>query len=371
MVKYPINSNRFVKVDPQNPDAKVISFAAELIKTGGIVAFPTETVYGLGAHAQNEAAIVRIFEAKGRPKSDPIIVHISYFEQLFDVVANVPLVAGVLAKKFWPGPLTMIMKRSEKIPAIVSAGLDTVAVRMPNHPVALALLKATDAPIAAPSANLFTRPSPTTGEHVLEDLGDRVDLILDVGPTQFGIESTVINLMHDPPLILRPGAIEFEALSGHIPNVKTHVVLSSSDLPQVSPGTQLKHYSPRAKLYVVNGGSVEAIFVIGIIANQMLQKGKNVGLLLADEDLSYFQFNKNFSIASLGSSSNIQHIAKNLFAKIRDLDRSGVDVILTRDFGTRGLALAIQDRLVRAAEGKVINAKLAMANPDLEFLNPN
>jgi L-threonylcarbamoyladenylate synthase len=238
-------------VDARDPDPRLIAEAAAIIRAGGLVAFPTETVYGLGADGLNPAAVARIFEAKERPSTDPLILHIAEPETLLQLVREAPPVALELARRFWPGPLTLVLPKQPGVPDIVTAGLATVAVRMPAHPVALALIRAARTPIAAPSANRFGRTSPTTARHVQDDLGDRIDLILDAGPTPIGVESTVLDLTRPVPTILRPGGLPREALEGLLGPVAVQTHLAEGPMP--SPGLLPKHYAPRAPMILVIG----------------------------------------------------------------------------------------------------------------------
>src|SRR4051812_40352134 len=265
-----------IHVDPSAPDAAAIGRAAEVLLRGGLVAFPTETVYGLGANARDAAAVQRIFVAKGRPASDPLIVHIAALDQLDSVAKNVPALAHSLAQAFWPGPLTLVLQRRSAILATVSAGRDTVAVRIPDHAVPLALARAAGVPIAAPSANMFTRPSPTAAAHVLEDLHGRIDLLLDGGTTPIGLESTVLDLTGAQPALLRPGGVSMEALRQHIPDlvfVPRYVENASAAAALASPGMLLKHYSPRAELLLFAGSPERALAAMRRAAQAAIQQG--------------------------------------------------------------------------------------------------
>jgi len=348
---------KILRVSPQEPEANIIGIAAEIILAGGLVAFPTETVYGLGANALDEHAVSRIFMAKNRPASDPIIAHIHHIAQLSDLANLLPSVVDDLTTRFWPGPLTLVLKRQKHIPSNLSAGLDTVAVRMPDHPVAKALLRRANVPIGAPSANLFTRPSPTSAGHVLEDLRGRIDLVLDGGPTNIGVESTVLDLTQDPPLVLRPGGVSVEALRQVIPNLNFsphYLPLQAGNSGLRSPGMLEKHYSPRAAVRLYTGPRDRVLALMLQTAKQLETDGQIAGLIVAEDDLSVFRQIKGV-IMSLGLSKNLAMIASNLFSTLRYLDLQGVDVILVRDFGREGLGLAIWDRLIRAAEGHVID----------------
>jgi L-threonylcarbamoyladenylate synthase len=277
-----------IRVDPAAPDRSALAPAAERLRDGGLVAFPTETVYGVGAHALNPAAVRRLFEAKGRPSTDPLIVHVASLEDVDRLVRAIPETARTLAARFWPGALTLIMQRAPIVPDEVTAGLDTVAVRMPSHPVARALLELAGVPVAAPSANLFSRPSPTRAAHVLEDLDGRIDVVVDGGMTDLGIESTVLDLMTEPPTILRPGAVTLEALRKALPGILVGEQLplprrtGAEDTAMASPGMLDKHYSPRAPMTLYEGpGAVDAIVADARLARN---RGRRVGIIAADED---------------------------------------------------------------------------------------
>lgn len=341
-------------VDPNRPDPAAITTAAETLRRGGLVAFPTETVYGLGANATDSAAVSRIFEAKGRPASDPLIVHIASSDVLESVARDIPPLAQALASAFWPGPLTLVLPRHPNIPANVSAGMETVAVRMPRHPVALALLSAAGLPIAAPSANTFSRPSATTAAHVYEDLGGRIDIILDGGATPIGLESTVLDLTGETPLVLRPGGITLEQLERYIPNIQVKPRFLTTDTAASSPGQSIRHYAPRAPMFLFTGSDRARILAqMRSNAETLRARGQRVGILAADEEQATFS-DLDATIITLGSLENLAEIGANLFARIREIDAQGVEVILVRAFGREGLGIAIWDRLVRAAEGRII-----------------
>jgi|Deesub1362B_J571_1020462.scaffolds.fasta_scaffold01786_9 L-threonylcarbamoyladenylate synthase len=344
---------KLLQVNPIQPEKDVIRRAAEVIRLGGLVAFPTETVYGLGADALNPEAVARIFTAKERPPNDPIIVHIADVEDLALLAKDPPEIARRLAEAFWPGPLTLVLPRAESVPLIVTAGLETVAVRMPSHPVALALIKASGTPIAAPSANLFGRPSPTTARHVLEDLGERVDLILDGGTTYIGVESTVLDLSAEKPTILRPGGTSREALCAILGEVEVARKIPREGEKLKSPGLMRRHYAPQATLLLFLGPEEAVLASMREKVSHLLREEKNVGLMLAQEDMVAFKGQPVF-IQNLGPKGDLSQIAHRLFAAMRALDQKGVDVILARGFGSVGLGLAIEDRLLKAAGGRVI-----------------
>jgi L-threonylcarbamoyladenylate synthase len=344
-----------LQIDSQNPQSDHIQVAVEILRRGGLVAFPTETVYGLGANALDGIAVERIYQAKRRPANDPLIVHIHEVSQLDLLAVNIPDSARQLAQKFWAGPLTMVLKRAANVPSNVAHGLDTVAVRMPVHPVAHALIKAAGFPIAAPSANTFTRPSSTSAAHVLEDLNGRVDLVLDGGAASIGLESTVIDMTQGEPVVLRPGGILLEQLQEIIPSVRLSPRFLAMNGQQVSssPGMLTKHYSPRAHLMLFDGPLDVVMIAMADTAQRLVANGKRVGILAVEEEAPQFT-ELGVRIISLGKRDDLSQIARVLFGAIRALDAQGVDSILVRSFGQEGLGAAIWDRLIRAAEGNVI-----------------
>lgn len=349
---------RILPIDPHHPDEASIALAAQVIRTGGLVAFPTETVYGLGANALDEQAINRIYLAKQRPANDPIIAHIANLSQLRDLAIDIPEHLVVpLAERFWAGALTLVLKRAPHVPANIANGLQTIAVRMPAHPVAQALITAAGVPIAAPSANTFTRPSATIAQHVLEDLIDRVDILLDGGETTIGLESTVLDLTKpEAPTILRPGGVLIDDLREVIPNVQlSSRFLQSDQETSPSPGQLLKHYSPRAKIRLFTGPLYSVLLAMQETAQSHQRRGEKVGLLVAQEDCHHLA--EYGIVHSLGKRDDLKTISHNLFAGMRYLDSQKVDVILTRDFGRVGLGAALWDRLLRAAEGRVIDVQ--------------
>jgi L-threonylcarbamoyladenylate synthase len=335
-------------IEPEN-----LQRAGACIRAGGLVAFPTETVYGLGANGLDENAVARIFAAKERPANDPIILHIASREQLSDIVADIPPIAEKLMEAFWPGPLTMIFRKSARVPPNVSAGLHTVAVRMPNHLVALDLIRAAGLPIGAPSANTFSRPSPTTAAHVLHDLSGRVDMVLDGGATSIGVESTVLDVTSDPPVILRPGGVPLEALRAVVPEitVKAHFIEMSDQQAASSPGQLTRHYAPSAQMILFTGDADRVRARMLEMGRELSQAGKRVGLLTTESDAAFFA-DAGFDVFFLGD--DLAQISSRLFTGLRELEARGVDAILARDVPREGLGLAVWDRLLRAAEGRVI-----------------
>lgn len=343
-------TTRTLRIHPDAPEAAVIAEAAEILRAGGLVAFPTETVYGLGANALEAEAVAAIFQAKGRPANDPVIVHLAGLTQLESVALDVPPLAYALAAAFWPGPLTLVLSRHPRVPANVSAGRPTVAVRMPAHPVARALITATGVPIAAPSANTFSRPSATTAQHVWDDLHGRIALILDGGPTPLGVESTVLDLTGPQPVILRPGGVSQAALQGLAPEVISRSQLLALDESAVSPGQLIKHYSPVTAIRLYDGpGALQAMLDE---ARACIQRSERPGLLLMDDEIAAFA-TLNAEVFPLGA--NAADAAARLFAGLRALD-GRCDVILAHGLPREGLGAAVWDRLLRAAEGRVIDA---------------
>ena len=339
-------------IDPAAPDADTIARAADVIRAGGLVAFPTETVYGLGANALDANAVEHIFQAKRRPANDPLITHISSVRDMYRLAKTVPPYAPPLAEAFWPGPLTMVMQRGDAVPDNVSSGLPTVAVRMPIHPVARALIEAAGTPIAAPSANTFTRPSATTAAHVLEDLYGRVDVVIDGGPTPLGLESTVIDLTVNPPVVLRPGGVVLEDLRRIVPEATLAPRFVRDGETASAPGQLLRHYAPRAKLMLYDGPADSVRAAIADTALRYIASGRRVGILTGNEDAALYT-QTGARIIALGDSGDHAAIGRVLFGALRALDGQGVDVILAPMFDAGGLGAAIRDRLIRAAEGKV------------------
>lgn len=345
-----------IKVDPDEPDLIEIRKAVEIIRKGGLVAFPTETVYGLGANAFDEDAVDKIFKIKKRPTSDPIIVHISDMEQLDTVVKTVPKLVCRLAERFWPGPLTMIMERNELVPSNVSAGLPTVAVRMPSHRISVALIREARVPIAAPSANIFSRPSSTKAQHIIDDFSNSVDMIIDGGDSTIGLESTVLDMTSVPPVLLRPGGTSMEELKQVIPDLKfgpKYIKIEESKA-STSPGMLTKHYSPSAQLLLFKGQVDNVRENMRTTIIDLQESGKKVGALLPSEDIPLFK-DLNIETVNLGSEVDLKTVAKNLFAGLRELDSLGLDVIFVRSLTSEGLGLAILDRMIRASEGTVID----------------
>ena len=327
--------------------------ASAVIRSGGLVAFPTETVYGLGGDATNPEASRKIYAAKGRPSDNPLIVHIADFSQLRNIVAEVPQEAEKLAEAFWPGPLTMILRKNEVIPYETTGGLDTVAIRMPSHPVARAFLQDSGCMIAAPSANTSGRPSPTTAQHVWGDLHGKIEILLDGGPVGIGIESTIVDLSEERPMILRPGFITQEMLSAVLGDVGVDPGLASenSKQPPKAPGMRYRHYAPKADLTLVEGTMEEVISKINALTREAQAMGKSVGVLATEE-------NKDCYVADhvivIGQRQDEAEIARHLFDVLRQFDDLQVDLIYSESFVAAGVGQAIMNRLLKAAGHKRI-----------------
>jgi L-threonylcarbamoyladenylate synthase len=347
-------------VNAERPDPRVIAQAAIVLAAGGLVAFPTETVYGLGANALNQTAVKALFDAKGRPSSDPVIVHVASFDQVATIARDVPPLVERLAARFWPGPLTLVLHKQPTVSSSISAGLDTVGVRVPAHPVAQALLRAALFPVAAPSANRFSRPSPTTAQHVLEDLVGAIDLVLDGGPTDVGVESTVLDLTVCPPLVRRPGGVSIEELRTVVSSVTAAFAVASESVAQHAPGQLLRHYAPRARLTLYTGDIARVRDRMSADARTLAAGGARVGILAPEDDLMAMAptlmplaATGRVRFANYGSRRDVPRAARELFAALRSLDAEGVEEILASAPEAHDIGLAIHDRLTRAAEGRV------------------
>ena len=336
-----------LRVDADSPDPAVVERAASVLRAGGTVAFPTETVYGLGADALDALAVRRIFEAKGRPPGDPLIAHLASEDGVHIVARDVLAIAHTLIRAFWPGPLTLVLPKRAEVPPEVTAGLETVAVRMPAHQVALEMIEAAGTPVAAPSANRFGRASPTTAQHVLDDLEGRIDIVLDAGPTKVGVESTVLDLTREVPTILRPGGVTREEIERAIGTVEFS---TATTLPAPSPGMLETHYAVAPELVVVDcpgaRATPEVLHTMAALAGRHSEGGRRVAIAAASQDEVS---DPATPVSRLGSCDDLEEVARNLFAVMRSLEASGVEVIVSRTFGEAGLGLAIRDRLRRAA----------------------
>lgn len=328
--------------------------AAEVIRRGGLVAFPTETVYGLGGNALDAGAAAKIYAAKGRPSDNPLIAHISQEEQLFELAAYIPESAKLLMKAYWPGPLTMIFKKKPIVPDETTGGLDTVAVRMPDHPVARRLIEEAGVPIAAPSANTSGRPSPTSARHTAQDMDGRIDMILDGGLCRIGIESTILDLTEEVPVILRPGYITYEMLTELLGEVRIDQALDPEkwkDFHPKAPGQKYRHYAPKAELTLVEGESADVVKKICELTEQALAQGKQAGIICTNETRDHYQ---KGLVKCIGSREVLESVAHNLYEILREFDETGVDVIYSEAFSSDALGYAVMNRLVKAAGHKEI-----------------
>lgn len=347
------------KIDVENICMDYIKEAGNILADGGLVAFPTETVYGLGGNALDKSAASRIYQAKGRPSDNPLIVHISSIEELKGIVEYIPENAKKLMKAFWPGPLTLIFKKKNIVPYETTGGLDTVAVRMPNHKVALELIKEAKVPIAAPSANTSGRPSPTKAEHVIEDLSGKIDMIVDSGAVGIGIESTIVDVTQEIPMILRPGYITrgmIEKVIGKVCEDKVVSAKAKEDLEQTgyrpkAPGMKYKHYAPKAELTLFEGNIEKVIACINEASKNEREKKRKVGIIATDETVNRYAAN---IVVSIGSRKDEGSIAKGLYNILRSFDSKDVDIILSESFYEDEFGCAIMNRMIKAAGYRIV-----------------
>ncbi len=335
-------------------DQLKVQQAAKIIKNGGLVAFPTETVYGLGGDAMDRGAAEKIYEAKGRPSDNPLIVHIAEIKDMEQLSSNVPEVAYKLAEKFWPGPLTMILNKSEQVPITVTGGLDTVAIRLPSHQVARNLIIESGTFIAAPSANISGRPSPTEAQHVIGDLSGRVDMIIDDGSIDIGVESTIVDLTEAIPVVLRPGYITLEMLKQVVGNVildKAFLTETKIDVKPKAPGMKYRHYAPDSELIIIEGDKKAVINKIKQLTKEAQKKGQKVGIMVETEHVSQFT---DGEIIGVGSEQDNLEIARNLFAALRKFNELKVDIIYSEAFSEEGIGQAVMNRLLKAAGHKIL-----------------
>ncbi len=342
-----------IKVDPKRPDPRVMERAGGIIRSGGLVAFPTETVYGLGGDGLRADSSAKIYQAKGRPSDNPLIIHIAKTSDLYRVAAQVPDEALALAKSFWPGPLTMIFPKTSEVPYETTGGLDSVAVRMPDHPAALALIRAAGGYVAAPSANRSGRPSPTLAAHVAEDLDGKIDMIIDGGMVGIGLESTIVDLTERTPVILRPGAVSREMLRAHLERVDVDPGLLGTDdsRPPRAPGMRYRHYAPRAPLVIVEGAEAEVAAYVDALAREAEKAGQRAGILASDETAGLYTAGL---IKSIGSRASESDIARHLYQTLRDFDQEQVTCIYSEAFHTPSMGQAIMNRLLKAAGHRVV-----------------
>ena len=336
-------------------DASLMQTAGEIIRSGGLVAIPTETVYGLAGDALNPDASRKIYEAKGRPSDNPLIVHIAQFEALETIVAGIPEKARLLAEKYWPGPLTMIFKKSDRVPKETTGGLDTVAVRMPVNEIARNFIMAAGGYIAAPSANASGRPSCTSAAHVYEDLKGKIPLIIDGGDVGIGLESTIVDMTGAIPVLLRPGYISYEDLRSVFGDVKIDPNINGAeikdDFKPKAPGMKYKHYAPKGELYIVRGEKEACIERINSECKVHMQKNETCAAICMETEVEKYIADV---VSSLGNS--YEDAAHNLFKSLREMDEKGIEYMYIRAFDSRGLGMALMNRLVRAAGHKVIEA---------------
>lgn len=327
--------------------------AAEILKKGGVVAFPTETVYGLGANAMDEKAIEKIFIAKGRPADNPLIVHVASVEDLKKLVSDINEKSEKLIKNFCPGPLTLIFNIDKKVAKNVTSGLNTLAIRIPDNPIARKLIALSGLPIAAPSANISGKPSPTEGEHVIDDLYGKVDCIIVSEQSKVGLESTIIDMTSKPPMLLRPGKITIEEIENIIGIIQVDKFLEKKideEIKPKAPGMKYKHYSPEAEVIIISGEYEKKIEKIKEL--KKLYSDKKIGIMCSDELVKFFL---DDIYISLGSKENLDDIATKLFASLRKFDDLGVDIVLAEDYDTKGMGKAVMNRLNKAAGFNIIN----------------
>ena len=341
-------------VNEKNIDKEIVNEAGSILKGGGLVAFPTETVYGLGANALDKEAVKKIFEAKGRPQDNPLIVHISDFDEIDPLVLEIPEISKVLMKEFWPGPMTIILKKSTLIPYETSAGLDCVGIRMPSNQVARQIIKAAGVPIAAPSANISGRPSPTDVESCIEDLSGKIDMIVGGEKCQVGVESTVVDCTISPPCVLRPGGITLEMLKSIDNNIYIDPAIMKKpdvDFKPKAPGMKYRHYAPKAPVKIIEGDIEKTIAKINEIVQNYIDENKSVGIIATDETKNHY---KNGVVVSIGTRKDMEGIARSLFLTLRSFDDTDVSMILSESFEEKGVGIAVMNRLKKAAGFDII-----------------
>ena len=340
------------KIDINNIDKNELKKQAKLLKEGKTVIFPTETVYGLGANALDEDAVKKIYEAKGRPSDNPLIVHIYDKEEIYNLAKDINEKAEIIMEKFWPGPITIILNKKEIVPYRTSGGLGTVAVRMPSHLIAREIIKQAGVPIAAPSANISGRPSPTKADHVYEEMNGRVSGIVLGGDSNFGLESTVLDVTTETPMILRPGSITKEDLEEVIGTVLIDPSLEKKEdnKKAKAPGMKYTHYSPDADVYIVSGKPQDIIDKINSLVDENNEKGLKTGVMCLEEN----KHNYKCEVVSLGSS--LEEVGSNLFDVLRQMDKMNIDVVYSEEFPSKGVGQAIMNRLLKSAGYKIIKA---------------
>lgn len=362
---------KVIKITENVENNKIIyEEAGRILREGGLVAFPTETVYGLGGNGLNPGAAKKIYAAKGRPSDNPLILHIAELGMLYDIVKTVSDKANKLIEAFWPGPLTMVFSKADKVPYETTGGLDSVAVRMPSHPVAIEMIRAAKVPIAAPSANVSGRPSPTLARHVEEDMAGRIELIIDGGDIEIGIESTIVDMTIDPPIILRPGYVTkemLEAVIGEVHMDPTLLIKPSEDLRPKAPGMKYRHYAPKAELTLYEGNVDKVTSVIWGRVLDRLTEGKKVAVIATEESMEIYDKFLAESLLThgdkvretefilLGSRKDEDSIARNLYAALRECDEKQVDCIFSETFSLENFGQAIMNRLRKASGYNIIN----------------
>ena len=344
---------KVITIDHNAMDLEVLQKAGKIIQSGGLVAFPTETVYGLGGDALNKESSKKIYEAKGRPSDNPLIVHICALEDLKPIVKEITEDVYRLAEAFWPGPLTIIMKKSELVPKETTGGLDTVAVRMPSHPVALKFIEYAGGYVAAPSANVSGRPSPTKAKYVIEDMTGRIEMILDGDGIDIGLESTIVDMTGEIPMILRPGYITrdmLEKVLGEVSVDKTILDVNCKEPPK-APGMRYRHYAPKGQLTIVEGEVTKTIETINELTKKAHEKGEKVGIIGTEETKDLYLGD---SIKSVGKRRDEKSIARTLYTILREFDDEGVTVIYSESFSQGFMGQAIMNRLLKAAGHQII-----------------
>lgn len=343
-----------LKINPDNFRTEELKEACDILKNGGLVAFPTETVYGLGGDALNPAASSKIYEAKGRPSDNPLIVHISDMQGLYDVADDISENGKKLARAFWPGPLTMVFKKKDIVPLSTTGGLGTVAVRMPGHAVARELIRQSGVYIAAPSANISGRPSPTKAEHVIEDLNGRIDMIIDGGNVGIGIESTIVDVSCEETVILRPGYITKDMIKAVVKSVSVDAAIKGApqkDVLPKAPGMKYRHYAPKGQLFIVEGDACMVAAKINRLAYEKEDEGYKVAVIATDESKEEYKCN---IVKSIGSRKHEDSIAARLYDVLREMDYLNVKYIYSESFGDDILGGAVMNRMLKAAAYNVI-----------------
>lgn len=360
-------NTKIIKIQKEHIKKEDLQEAADILHSGGLVAFPTETVYGLGGDGLKEDAARKIYEAKGRPSDNPLIIHIAGIADLGRLTDSIPEAGRKLAGAFWPGPLTMIFHKKEEVPMSTTGGLSTVAVRIPSHPVALALIRTSGVCIAAPSANTSGRPSPTLASHVMDDLNGRIDMIIDGGPVGIGIESTIIDLTEDIPTILRPGYITEQMIRDVIGAVKTDKAIlhaPDSNLVPKAPGMKYKHYAPNCDLIIFEGPAAAAADIINQTAEQTEQEGRRVGIIASDETKQLYTAG---IVKSIGSRDSELSISQGLYRTLREFDDLDIDIIYSESFAQKDFGAAVMNRLLKAAGYQVITCNGSREEADYGF----